>query len=76
MKLCKDCEYCDDRKCKHELAKGTQSVLDGSVDFNYCTIMRLPSQPCQPEAIMFKQKTSISNKLKAKAEQLFGKYWS
>lgn len=80
MKLCKDCEYCDGSaslaECRHDLAKEQPHPVDGSDRFCFCTTMRQPYGPCKEAAILFNRKQSISDKMKSKAEQLFGKYWS
>jgi hypothetical protein len=79
MKLCKDCDYSTGSstfaKCRHELAK-REDPVNGAIKFCHCSTMRNPYGECNVDAILFKEKASISEKLKAKAEQLFGKYWS
>lgn len=82
MKLCKDCKYIGQYRihnlteCIHPNAVMSVSTLYGSKSFTTQREQRLDESGCGPSAKWFEQKQHISDRLKEKAEQLFGKYWS
>lgn len=63
-------------KCIHPNAVMSVSTLDGSKSFTTQQEQRLDESGCGPSAKWFEPKQHITDRLKAKAEQLFGKYWS
>lgn len=79
MKLCKDCEYSSsaDRyaNCNHENSRTDPHPVTGVIGQYFCSTIRNYG-PCGEDAIYFTPKIKISDKLKSKAKQLFGKYFS
>jgi hypothetical protein len=51
MKLCIDCKYLKSRKCHHPITG--IDLVEGGIRTELAAVMRLHSEPCKPEAILF-----------------------
>ena len=57
-KLCIDCKhYTPVRACKHP-SLGF-SLVDGTHNTDVCAVMRLPSQACKPEGLLFEPMEAV-----------------
>ena len=57
LKLCIDCNYLRGRKCHHPVTG--VDLVEGGIRTELAAVMRLDSQPCKPEALLFQPQEAV-----------------